>query len=216
MHDDYSENINCLDGICPDSDRWPSTFKNGTEVWKYLKARGYRVAKRTVLAHIKQKKLIYTPGRTVSQRIFTRAAVDDYARIHLAKAAPSSLDQAIAEGDLSRLQARKIIAETKRAEADAESKSMKVARERGELIPRAEFESLLAARWVVLRAGFRSMVDLNLDTWAAMIETDPVQGRVLMRDSLNAEFLVLLNEFARAPVFEIIAEDEPEVAKEVT
>ena len=187
---------------------WPDTFKSGIEVWKYLKARGYTCSKRVVQKHITLGKLPYIQGKNARSRIFRRQAVDDYAKVHLADFAPTDLDARIREGDLSELQARKLRAAIEEHEARAALMRMKKDRELGKLLLRSEFESLLAARWVVLRAGFRAMVDLNLDAWERLLRDDPVQGRQVMREAILSEFLVLLNEFARAPEFEVQARQE--------
>lgn len=190
-------------------DIWPDRFDTRSAAHKYLVARGYTLKQRTFYHHVKTG-LVPCQKISGSRMRFTRSGLDQYARLHLGKFAPTELEERIREGDLSTMQARKLAADTRKAEAEAEFREFKLEVEKGRYIHVEQFERELAARMIVLRAGFANMIALCLDDWIAALQDDPVKGRAFMREAIIENYHELLYEYARLPEWTVEFTNDPD------
>ena len=172
------------------------SFKTAIEAYRYLKEQGWKVSKSKVYADVGTKLKPDQDGK------FSLETVELYALKHLKRIAPGGPEN-VAE-ELEKLHLERLRREVALRKRQEEKLQFELQRKKGEYIHKSEFETLIAARWVILRAGFKAMVDLNLDNWIAIIQDNPQKGRLEFRQAIRDEFLVLLNEFAMAPQFEVV------------
>ncbi len=184
----------------------PQDFDTPIDVYRYLKASGWKIGKSKVYNDCGTK---LKPGEDGK---FSLESVELYALKHLKRLVPDGATESVAD-ELERLHLERLRREVSLRKRQEEKLRFDLERKKGRYLPRSEFETLLAARWVVLRAGFKAMVDLNLDAWISLIEDDPDKGRLSFRQAIQQEFLVLLNEFARMPEITVVADGDPVVEK---
>lgn len=169
-------------------------FKTVLAVVDYLQDQGWRIAKSAAYDHHKQGKLRAEPDGT-----FTPAAVEEYARRWLRKAAGNPLDKG---GSLQRL---KLEAETKRLEAQAAMAEHKVKILSGSWITIQEHERELTARAQLFRTDLRNFARSSVGEIIATVDGNPDRAPELMEYMLDHvdEFL---DRYARETEFEVKAD----------
>ncbi|MDO8945045.1 MAG: hypothetical protein Q7U75_17825 [Desulfobacterales bacterium] len=110
------------------------TFDTLMDVVVFLDDAGWKISKSSAYEHRDDAKI--RPG---SDGRYTLSAVQDYARLHLARKDGS-------DPDATNLQTRKLEEEIRRISSDAAMRELKYKERQGELIPREHVEIELAAR----------------------------------------------------------------------
>lgn len=105
--------------------------------------------------------------------------------------------------DMSNVMNRKALKELELR--DEQVKKLRFARkiEEGKYMPRADFESELASRAVVLDAGFRHMIQMRTAEWVAMVSGKPALVPDLVKN-MNQELDRLMNEYATMENFQVM------------
>jgi hypothetical protein len=92
-------------------------------------------------------------------------------------------------------------------------KTFDLEKEQGKYIPKADFESELAARAAVLESGFRNLFNIRIREWIALVNGKPERAADLMA-ALNRGLDEQLNTYATTRSFQVIFEDNPEETEE--
>ncbi len=182
-------------------------FKNGAAIHRFLAAQGWKVSHTKVYTDIRLGILVPDKDNWFSEDCIMQYALNYLHKDGNIENIPATKTSEVVK-DLDSLTKQKLQLEVELKQAQRDKLRFDLERKQGMFIPRGEVDSLLAARWVILRSGFQAMIDLNLDIWCDMIKDDPVQGQSVMRESILNEFWLLLNEFATAAEIEVVPGEE--------
>jgi len=176
-------------------------FSSLLEAMKYLTGQGYKVSKSKIYRDAENGKITVDTDAAGNKSV-TALAAWEYAEKHLEKTG-------VNKGDLKNLQAQKLMNAIKIQEIEHRRKTFDLEKEQGKYIPKAEFESELAARAAVLESGFRNLFNLRVREWIALVNGKPDRAADLMA-ALNQGLDEQLNTYATTRVFQVIFEDRQE------
>jgi hypothetical protein len=185
----------------------PQVFKNVFAVYKWLKANDYKVSKSKLYNDAgkdPEKALLrMEPDGTVTIEAVRRYLNHPEAgvREHMEKV------QAGTDHELKEYQRRTVIAKMRKVENEVEQQEIEIQTKRGELLPREDLYLEMAGRTSVLEQGFKGLVQVRAADWVHVAGGD-VNRSAELREAILAEFDVLLNEFARTDVFQVLFEEE--------
>ena len=131
-------------------DTEPAPLPNLKAVVAYLKANGWNAPKSTVYLHRQKGKLSAGADGAFDPREVLAYAAANLSRAH-GEENPAGAPEADGIDEIASLQRQKLIADAKKAAAQADHWDLKTRIQTGEYIPRAEFERALAARAMVLK-----------------------------------------------------------------
>ncbi|MBI9092447.1 MAG: hypothetical protein JEZ12_24790 [Desulfobacterium sp.] len=109
--------------------------------------------------------------------------------------------------DLSDGHAVKTQREIERLEEQIAKMRFEREKEEGKFIPRKEFEAELAARAVVMEAGFRHTFNVKVREWIAMVGGKAAKSADFLQE-LNTALDEQLNNFATTRTFQVMFEEE--------
>lgn len=142
-----------------------SAFKNRLQAWRYLTEEGWNISRSAFYEHCKRG---LVPRD--SEGRFTKESLDRYAAKHLQPRPGSPQAKALS------LQEQKLQADIERARAQAEIFRLKAEVERGNYIPRAEFEQALASRARILLADALGWARMFTDELITIAGGDPARA----------------------------------------
>lgn len=174
-------------------------FTSLLQVKDYLIEQGYKVSKSKIYRDAENGKITADTDGAGNKSV-TALAAWEYAEKHLEKVGAN-------KGDLKNLQAQKLMNAIKIQEVDHQRKVFEMEKERGKYIPRAEFESELAARAAVLESGFRHLFNTRVREWIALVNGKPDRTAEFLA-ALNQALDEQLNTYATTRVFQVIFEDK--------
>jgi hypothetical protein len=173
-------------------------FTSLLQVMSYLIEQGYKVSKSKIYRDAENGKITVTTDDSGNKSVAALAAWE-YAEKHLEKVGAN-------KGDLKNLQATKLMQAIKIQEVEHLRKTFDLEKEQGKYIPRADFESELAARAAVLESGFRHLFNVKAREWIAIVGGKPERTADFLA-ALNAGLDEQLNTYATTQVFQVIFED---------
>jgi hypothetical protein len=173
-------------------------FTSLLQVMAYLIEQGYKVSKSKIYRDAENGKITVTTDDAGNKSVAALAAWE-YAEKHLEKVGAN-------KGDLKNLQATKLMQAIKIQEVEHRRKTFDLEKEQGKYIPRADFESELAARAAVLESGFRHLFNVKAREWIAIVGGKPERTADFLA-ALNAGLDEQLNTYATTQVFQVIFED---------
>ncbi len=173
-------------------------FTSLLQVKDYLIEQGYKVSKSKIYRDAENGKIQAQTDGSGNKSVSAIAAWE-YAEKHLEKVGAN-------KGDLKNLQATKLLEAIKIQKIDRQRKTFDLEREQGKYIPRAEFESELAARAAVLESGFRHLFNVKAREWIAIVGGKPDRTADFLA-ALNDGLDEQLNTYATTKVFQVIFED---------
>ena len=176
-------------------------FTSLLQVKDYLIGQGYKVSKSKIYRDAENGKITAVTD-TAGNKSVSAIAAWEYAEKHLEKTG-------VNKGDLKNLQAQKLMNAIRNQDIEYKRKAFDLDREQGKYIPRAEFESELAARAAVLESGFRNLFNLRVREWIAQVNGKPERAADFLA-SLNAGLDEQLNMYATTKVFQVLFEDREE------
>jgi hypothetical protein len=176
-------------------------FTSLLQVMAYLIEQGYKVSKSKIYRDAENGKITVTTDDAGNKSVAALAAWE-YAEKHLEKIGAN-------KGDLKNLQATKLMQAIKIQEVEHRRKTFDLEKEQGKYIPRADFESELAARAAVLESGFRHLFNVKAREWIAIVGGKPERTADFLA-ALNAGLDEQLNTYATTQVFQVIFEDTDE------
>jgi len=176
-------------------------FTSLLQVKDYLIGQGYKVSKSKIYRDAENGKITAVTDGSGNKSVSAIAAWE-YAEKHLEKTG-------VNKGDLKNLQAQKLMNAIRNQDIEYKRKAFDLDREQGKYIPRAEFESELAARAAVLESGFRNLFNLRVREWIAQVNGKPERAADFLA-SLNAGLDEQLNMYATTKVFQVLFEDREE------
>lgn len=156
-----------------EADRFPNLMR----VLDYLRAEGWKIGKSQLYQHRKEGRI-----RAEADGTYTRRAVDRYAKLFLKRTDGRDRRQ----DELEELQRAKLRAEKEKTEAQARHWELRTRIERGYYVRRADVEQALAARAVLLRAGYEDFVRGEADRIVAVCEGSPERVPDLIAFLLDA------------------------------
>ena len=125
----------------------PNVLPNPTAVHAYLKARGWKVAPRTVYKHAEEGRIRPRPDGQ-----YTTQQADRYAATFLKR-----LDGTSSTPELDRLQRDKVVEETRRTRAQADHWDFKTRILKETYVPKDAFERALATRASVVKSDLENL-----------------------------------------------------------
>jgi hypothetical protein len=149
------------------------SFSSLEAVRRFLNAQGYKVSKSTIDRHKREGKIRPNPSG-----VFTEASAIKYAETFLVV---SSTGQR-ARDDNSDIQRQRLRALTDKAVEEARTMRLKREAEEGKYIPRSQVQQDLAARAMMLRSGFKHLVQSRVMEWVHLVGGDPTKAPELMRE----------------------------------
>lgn len=173
-------------------------FTSLLQVKAYLIEQGYKVSKSKIYRDADNGKITAQTDAAGNKSVSALAAWE-YAEKHLEKVGAN-------KGDLKNLQATKLLEAIKIQKIDHQRKVFDLEKEQGKYIPRADFESELAARAAVLESGFRHLFNVKAREWIAIVGGKPDRTADFLA-ALNAGLDEQLNTYATTQVFQVIFED---------
>jgi hypothetical protein len=179
-------------------------FTSLLQVKDYLIDQGYKVSKSKIYRDAENGKITAQTDAAGNKSVSALAAWE-YAEKHLEKTG-------VNKSDLKNLQSQKLMNAIKIQEIEHQRKSFDLEKEQGKYIPRADFESELAARAAVLESGFRHLFNVKAREWIAIVGGKPERTADFLA-ALNTGLDEQLNTYATTQVFQVIFEDkddEPE------
>ena len=169
-----------------------TTFKNTLEVLGHLKRAGFKIAKSKLYADAKVGLLPAGPC--------TLEDVERYARrVRLKRLAE------VAGGELDRLARERGEAEYRLLQKKYEKMEFELQKDKGQYLPRSEFEQELSARAAVLMHGLRHLAQSRA---AELMEIGKEKGAQAVADRLQAEIEDLLDDYANRETFQVIVMPE--------
>lgn len=138
-------------------------FRSGLKVTEYLQRCGYEIKKSAVYNHIREGKL-----RPDAKGGYSQAAVDKYAKRWL-----SAGPVAATAPELTDLQEKKLEAEVRKLEAQAEHWRHKTAVEQGLYVELETVERSLAARASILKSDLSNFIRARAEELIAIVDGDP-------------------------------------------
>jgi hypothetical protein len=170
----------------------PTTFKNTFEVLGHLKRAGFKIAKSKLYADAKVGLLPAGPC--------TVEDVERYAR----RARLKRLAE-VSGGELDRIARERSEAEYRLLQKKYEKLEFELQKDKGQYLPRAEFEQELSARAAVLMHGLRHLAQSRA---AELMEVGKEKGAQAVADRLQSEIEELLDDYANRETFQVIVMPE--------
>ncbi len=177
-------------------------FEKPIDVYRHLKANGWKVGKSKVYSDVGTRLKPDKDGK------YSLETVELYALKYLKRVAPSGPENVADE--LEKLHLERLRREVSLRKRQEEKLCFELELKKGKYIPIEQFERELAARMIVLRAGFANMIALCLDDWIAALQDDPVKGRAFMREAIIENYHELLYEYARLPEWTVEFTNDPD------
>ena len=169
-------------------------FPTLQQVEAHLRARGYRVAGRTLREHRRQGKLTATPKGN-----FSRKAVDSYAAEFL------PLVETSTTAKVGSLQSLKLEAEGRYKRAQAEAAAFDLEVKKGRYILRGDFARELAARAIVADHEWTYAIQAHAAELVSLVGGDPARTPDLIAVLMETKEGVL-NLFSSTREFQVLAE----------
>lgn len=170
-----------------------TSFKNTLEVLGWLRKAGYKVGKSKLYADAKVGMLPSGPCTLEDAERYAR-------RARLKRLAE------VAGGELDRMAREKSEAEYRLLKMKYEKLEFELQKDKGQWLPRAEFEQELSARAAVLLHGLRHLAQSRA---AEMLEACGGKAQ-LLADLLQEGVEDLLNDYANRETFQVIVLPEGE------
>lgn len=167
-------------------------FKNTLEVLGWLQQAGYKVGKSKIYADAKAGML---PAG--------ECTVEDAERY--ARRARLKRQAAVSGGALDRVALEKSQAEYRLLQKKFEKLEFELQKDKGQWLPRAEFEQELSARAAVLLHGLRHLAQSRA---AELLELGKASGAQAMGDNLQEQIEALLDDYANTETFQVIVVPE--------
>jgi hypothetical protein len=182
----------------------PDVVGNILAVEKYLVNAGWKVKKSKLYADKKRGLLKMQPDGTV-----LKADADTYAAANLAPAdaAPDADDQ-----ETLRIKRETLAVDLATKQLIQERTLLRMKRDSGELIPRAEMDQVLVAAVTVLRSSMRQWIYTKMPELVDLTGGDPTKVELGIHFFLN-DSNIFFNGFARARTFDVVDEDDEEEAE---
>lgn len=166
----------------------PAIFKNTLEVLGHLRRSGYKIGKSKLYADVKAGML--TSGAAMIEE------VERYAkRARLKRVAE------VASGELDRIAKQRSEAEYKLLQKKYEKLEFELQKDKGQWLPRDQFDQELSARAAVLLHGLRHLAQSRS---AELLDIGKAQGPQAMGDQLQADIEDMLNDYANRETFHVI------------
>ncbi len=166
----------------------PEIFKNTLEVAKYLRRAGWKVGRQKVYDDVKA-------GLLGSGQV-TLEEVEKYAkRARLKRMAE------VSGGELDRIARQRSEAEYRLLEKKYEKLAFELEKDKGQWLPRDQFDQELSARAAVLLHGLRHLAQSRS---AELLDIGKDKGPQAMGDRLQADIEDLLNDYANRETFHVI------------
>ncbi len=163
-------------------------FSSLEAVRRFLNVQGFVVSKSTINRHKDEGKI--RPG---AGGVFTEAVARRYAKDFLRKSATG-----LREGeDTSDQQRRFLSARADKMEQEAKQLHLKTLAQEGKYLPRAKVEQDLAARAMMLKNGFKHMIQSSVGELVHLVGGEPAKAQDLMRE-LTHKVERLLSDYASA------------------
>lgn len=167
------------------------TFQNRLAVFKHLEAGGWKISLAKLYRDFDDGKIIVEPDGSVLE-----VEVRSYSLTYLSKIDGSIEDIKGIQEEKARKEVEKLNEQIARLRFDRE-------KEEGKFIPRADFESELAARAAVFDSGFRYLFHRHVHEWIALVGGRPEKSADFL-ESLNQALDAQLNGYATTQAFQII------------
>jgi hypothetical protein len=177
-------------------------FKNRSAVVQWLIDKGYKVKKSKVYKDAKAGLLRIEEDGTVLMESVRRYLAHPEAGV---KEHMETVD-AGSDIEIKEYHRRAAIAKAKKTELEARRIEFEMEKEEGRWIPREDLELEMAGRAAVLEQGFRNLVQVRAADWIHICGGDAARAGEL-RAAVNEQLDDLLNEFARADVFQVLFEE---------
>ena len=174
--------------------RFPA-FQNRLMVFKHLEAAGYKVSTAKLYRDFDDGKIMVETDGSVLE-----VEVRSYALNYLTKMDGSPDDLKGIQEIKARKEVEKLNEQIAKLRFDRE-------KEQGKFIPRADFETELAARGAVFDSGFRHLFNTNVHEWIALVGGKPEKAADFL-ESLNQALDVQLNKYSTTDSFQIIFTQE--------
>jgi hypothetical protein len=165
------------------------SFKNLTEVLKYLKDSGYKIQKTKLYAD-KKKGLI-------------KIQSDNSVNLSDVKLYAGTLNKVTDEGNVIDVVTCKTEKEVQKLEIQVEQAQFNLDKDRGKFIEKKKFNQELSARAAVLETGIKHMFQSNISEWVASVCGDPLKANQLL-ERMNLEYNSYINEYASKHKFQVI------------
>jgi hypothetical protein len=163
-------------------------FKNTLEVLGWLQRAGYKVGKSKIYADAK-----------VGMLPAGECSVEDAERY--ARRARLKRQAEVSGGALDRVAIEKSQAEYRLLQKKYEKLSFELEKDKGQWLPRSEFEQELSARAAVLVHGLRHLAQSRA---AELLEVGRERGAEALGDRLQELIEELLNDYANRETFQVI------------
>jgi len=171
------------------------SFKNLTEVLKYLIESGYKIQKSKLYAD-KKKGLI----KVQHNNSVTMADVKLYA---------GTLNKVDNEGKVIDVVTSKTEKEVEKLSVQVEQAKFTLEKDKGKYIKKSKFDQELSARAAVLETGIKHMFQSNVSEWVALVTGNPLKANQLL-DKMNADYDSYINEYASTKKFQVIVIEKEE------
>ncbi len=173
-------------------------FPNVLAVVEYLKTQGFKIEKSAAYNHTREGRLKARKDGNYHLR-----DVMKYARLYLKRVEPGGSQS----NNLENLQEKRLVAEVKKAEAQAIIAEKQAEVMSDKYIPKEQMELELAGRAAIFRAGLESWIHVNTPKWINFVDGDLKKvGELInrMQDDLDE----LLNVYASSREWQIIVDDD--------
>lgn len=175
-------------------------FSSLEAVRRFLNGQGYVVSKSTIDRHKKEGKIRQQGG------VFTEDAALRYAKAFLKDANTGKRGDV----DTADQQRRFLTARADKAEQEAALLRLKTLEQEGRYLPREKVQQDLAARAMMLRSGFKHLVQSSVGEWVHLVGGDPAKAPELLRE-VTGKIERMLSDYAGADsvvlVFDGLEED---------
>lgn len=175
-----------------EADEKPQGFDAIKEVLTYLVQRGFKISQAGIYQHQKEGKI----GKDKKTGRFLLPAVEKYARSYLPLASTGKLIEEASEA----LQNKKLNAEIRRIEAQAEKEELSLKVTKGEYIAREEVVRELVGRGLILDSSLRHMLKTATPEIIDLVGGDHSKTGQVM-DELMAFVDDVMNSFASVDDF---------------
>lgn len=169
-------------------------LKNTLEVAKYLRRSGWKVGRQKVYDDVKSGRL--NSGAVTVEEAEKYAVREKIKRL---------VD--VDTSEISRISKQQAETDLKLANKKLEKLEFELSRERGQYLPRDQFEQELSARMAVLKHGLDHLAQSRA---VELLERGRAHGAQALADELQAEFAELLNDYANRETFQVIVLPEGE------
>jgi hypothetical protein len=180
-------------------------FSSLEEVRRHLEAKGYKISKSTINRHKHEGYILPANGG-----VFTDKTVIRYKNFLTSK----GLGPVEAKADASGPNNRFLAARADKMEQEALLLRLKTQAEQGRYVPRAKVEQDLAARAMMLKSGFRHLIQSTASELVYLVGGDPAKTRDLILE-LTQRVDRVLSDYASADSVVLVftgPEDTPDDA----